>query len=339
MRLESIQRIKSRRAIASQPLYPAPANPLELLAGSAPAPSLKRRVSKALAPAAFPLKWLGAKWSHRHSLSDWQGLLTSGYHFSQDWVQRRFAQAAGGWADKRVLLPGTNFNTNEARQWFARPVTDLHLLDIMDWGPSFEAASAQLRDLCPAKLTFHHGTLDALPLPDESIDVIESRAVLEHVGNMGATAAETARVLAPGGVALHGFGPLYYSHGGDHCIAACGQEHGFDHLLLDEASYVKALMDENAFAQYGLEASDARYWAIQQIFSYLKPQEYLEAFAPFFDFVLVLGMVNPQAVAFRKAHPETWRRMRDQGLAEADLLIGGMSLILRKKQGVGANSR
>jgi len=289
---------------------------------------------RGLAPLAFPLKLLTARRRHGDLLPGWSMQLTTGYHFSEDWIQRRFLGEAGCWDGKRVLIPGTNFNTREARQWFDRPAKELHLLDIVDWGPSFEACAGQLKQLCKPSLAFHHGTLDRLPLADESIDIIESRAVLEHVGNMDASASEMARILAPGGIAQHGFGPLYYTHGGDHCISAYGMEHGFDHLLLDDSDYLMALMDEAAFDRFGKNASDARYWAIQQIFSFLKPEEYLQAFAPHFDFIMTLGMINEQALLFRAARPDGWQFLLQQGLKESDLLIGSISVILRKKGGV-----
>ena len=43
----------------------------------------------------------------------------------------------------------------------------------------------------------------ALPLPDASADLILSRALLEHVHGVPAAIGHMARVLQPGGVALH----------------------------------------------------------------------------------------------------------------------------------------
>jgi ubiquinone/menaquinone biosynthesis C-methylase UbiE len=42
-----------------------------------------------------------------------------------------------------------------------------------------------------------------LPLPDGSVDLLLSRAVLEHVPDVAAAAANMARVLKPGGTTLH----------------------------------------------------------------------------------------------------------------------------------------
>lgn len=49
-----------------------------------------------------------------------------------------------------------------------------------------------------------------LPMPDASVDLILSRALLEHVDGVPAAVSHMARVLRPGGVALH-FVPCRYS--------------------------------------------------------------------------------------------------------------------------------
>jgi SAM-dependent methyltransferase len=49
-----------------------------------------------------------------------------------------------------------------------------------------------------------------LPMPDASVDLILSRALLEHVDGVPAAVQHMARVLRPGGVALH-FVPCRYS--------------------------------------------------------------------------------------------------------------------------------
>jgi SAM-dependent methyltransferase len=330
MRLEFIHEIQKRRAAASQPLYPAP----EALPTVKPAcdyqVSLKRRLMQSLAPIAFPAKSMLCRKTHQAALAAWKHRVTTGYRFSEEWFTQRFHQEIGSLDGRRVLIPGTHFNTKEARRWFARPVSELHLLDIVDWSPAFVSGAAELERLCRPKLSFHHGTLDKLPLVDGVVDVMESCAVLEHVGNMKDSAKEMARVLSPGGLALHRFGPLYFTHGGDHASAALGLDHGYDHLLLDDAPYMKQLQDSALYERLGQEASDSRYWALQGIFSFLKPQEYLDAFTPWFELVEVLTVVSEEALAFRSARPDLWHSLLEAGVAETDLLIGSMSVILRK---------
>jgi SAM-dependent methyltransferase len=47
------------------------------------------------------------------------------------------------------------------------------------------------------------GVAAGLPMPDTSVDVVLSRALLEHVGGVSAAILHMARVLRSGGVALH----------------------------------------------------------------------------------------------------------------------------------------
>jgi ubiquinone/menaquinone biosynthesis C-methylase UbiE len=51
---------------------------------------------------------------------------------------------------------------------------------------------------------------DEVPLPDASVDLVLSRAVLEHVHDVRRAATNLARVAKPGGVSLH-FVPCRYS--------------------------------------------------------------------------------------------------------------------------------
>ena len=77
---------------------------------------------------------------------------------------------AAGYRVQAIDLPGTNEISNHARsrEW-----------DIRDYDGSH------------------------IPLPDQSVDVIYSSNVLEHVEDLETLTAEMRRVLRPGGVALH----------------------------------------------------------------------------------------------------------------------------------------
>src|SRR5207244_4866495 len=111
-------------------------------------------------------------------------------------------------------------------------------LDLVDWTPSWEKAIGTLRSWYPnSQIDFVHGTIENMPFGDESFDLTVTSAVLEHVRNIRSMCNETARVLRRGGIAWHSFGPIYFTHGGDHTIGSLGGSHGFDHLLLSEKDY------------------------------------------------------------------------------------------------------
>jgi ubiquinone/menaquinone biosynthesis C-methylase UbiE len=73
-------------------------------------------------------------------------------------------------------------------------------------------------DVSPEELALNHDVAEkhvadvaaGIPMPDASVDVIVSRALLEHVDGVPAAIRHMARVLRPGGVTLH-FVPCRYS--------------------------------------------------------------------------------------------------------------------------------
>lgn len=257
-----------------------------------------------------------------------------GFRFLDGWYQSQVQRMVKPSPLTRVLLPGCDFNSREVRDWAAQPVKAVQMLDIVDWGPSFNEAKTQLQSWYRPELGFVHGTLDSIPLESASYDLMISRAVLEHVGNMEDSVREMARVLKPGGFAVHNFGPLYFTFGGDHTIGYYGFEHGFDHVLLDEAEYRKRISDGHFYERLSVEADHSRYWALQGIFSYLRPGEYLEIFQRHFSIELCVAIVSEEALQFRGRHPELWRQMLDSGLNEHDLLIGSMQVLMKKPNGV-----
>ncbi len=63
-------------------------------------------------------------------------------------------------------------------------------------------AVAQSRIDGPSSVSFVDGTADALPLPDDSVDLLWCERVLQHVADPQAALHEFARVLRAGGVAV-----------------------------------------------------------------------------------------------------------------------------------------
>jgi ubiquinone/menaquinone biosynthesis C-methylase UbiE len=229
-----------------------------------------------------------------------------------------------------VLLPGCNFNSNETRDWLTRRCRSVSLLDIVNWTDSADLIRTKIKNEYNTDISFNIGTLESLPYRDSSFDVIETRAVLEHVGNVRAAAIEMARVLKPSGLCIHAFGPLYFSASGDHCIGAYGLDHVYDHILLDDYVYHQKLSDTSYFQAKGQAVSDSRYWAMKGIFSYLKPREYLDIFELAGFATEVHAIVSNDAVAFRKRCPQDWQKLLNAGLTEEDLLVTGMIVFQRK---------
>ena len=79
-----------------------------------------------------------------------------------------------------------------------------------------------------------------IPLPDESIDIVVSHSVLEHVEDIYSSISEINRILKVGGLAFLSVAPLYFSAEGSHVdfpIKLDNWEHldpGSDYYMLEE---------------------------------------------------------------------------------------------------------
>ena len=125
------------------------------------------------------------------------------------------------YGEARVLLPGTEKLWMEA---VARhiPMRDgLRILDLGSGTGRFSAALAEAfraevlgvepsdqmrgsaeRDKAHPGVRYAGGTAESIPAPDASFDAAWMSMVIHHVRDMGACAAELARVLKPGGLVL-----------------------------------------------------------------------------------------------------------------------------------------
>lgn len=330
MRLDKIREQKALRAGNVQLLYPKPTEELEFRPASFYRKKTLRRAKDLFSPLLYVLhqrKWRSLVGPE---VAPWAKTLSLDGKYRGNLAWRSAQKMVGTFRGKDILLPGCHFNSAETRDWLVTRVRSVTLIDIVDWTESFQRALPHLRRQYRPELRSFFGSLEKLPFPDESFDLIETRAVLEHVGNMEAAAKEMARVLRRGGVAVHAFGPLYFSAGGDHCIGAYGSKHVYDHLLLDEKAYQQRLRDEAAFEAMGKEKSDARYWAIQGIFSYLTPQEYLECFRRAGFEGEAHANLSGSGCQFRRQEPEMWRKLMEAGISEEALLVGGMLTIQKK---------
>ena len=77
------------------------------------------------------------------------------------------------------------------------PAGTVYGLDMTD--EMLELARAHQRDAGVANVEWLRGTIEAIPLPDEAVDVIISNCVINLSGDKTRVFAEAARVLRPGG--------------------------------------------------------------------------------------------------------------------------------------------
>jgi SAM-dependent methyltransferase len=229
----------------------------------------------------------------------------------------------------RVLVPGCGSGKDDVQSWLHRGIKDLEGCDIYNLDRLWKTSLPALRKHFGATINFRQASLENLPYPKETFDLVASSAVLEHVRNFRLAVKEMARVLRPGGWAWHSFGPLYFSHGGDHCISCYGFEHGYDHLLLESADYDHLVQDRSFFDTQA--DPNCNYWARHAQFSFLTPQEYISIFSEYFEIKHVLVKLSLDGLRYRQTYPQKWLALTKAGCSEASLLIKGLNVVLRKR--------
>ncbi len=295
-----------------------------------PPPSLRRRIIRAIALRALQSQQVKIRKSIAANIDFPSDLVSIGERFANDAAWALLMRVLPSTRNIDVLVPGCYMAGEDIQFWLRYGVRRLAGFDIFALDRHWCKIVPELEKRWPTTIDFRQASIEALPYPDASFDVLVSDAVLEHVRNIEAMTAETARVVKPGGLVLHAFGPLYYSFGADHCIAAYGSEAGYDHLLLDEATY-RARIGDHVFFTESARQPDLAFWALNDQFSFGTAADYLTAFSRYFDALLVIAKISPEALAYRSAHSKRWRRLTDAGVQESDLLVKGLAVVLRRR--------
>ena len=228
-----------------------------------------------------------------------------------------------------VLIPGCYLGGEDIQFSLRRGVIRLAGIDVYSLQERWAMIVPELRRHYGTDVTFQQATIERLPFPEGSFDLLATDTVVEHVRNLDAMVCETARVLRPGGWAWHCFGPLYYCFGGDHCMAAYGDAAGYDHLLLSEAEYQRRIGDQPFFDKH--PDPNLPFWARQKQFSFATAAESIAHFQKFFDLRFVVLKISAKAMEFRQKRPDLWNRLLAAGVAEQDLLIKSVCVVAQKK--------
>lgn len=241
------------------------------------------------------------------------------------WVDRH-AQIRG----RHLLVQGTGTGWDTLTWQPFRPgrITAFDVFSFADAWQDIAAHCARER-LCVPE--FGVSGLESMPLASGSVDVIVSDAVYEHCRDLDTVLGESRRVLRPGGYLYAGYGPLWFTWGGDHYSGRGGAEHGFNHVLLDPPEY-RAYFDAHRLPVEDTQ-SGGRYVELD-LFSKLTTREYLAAFAAAgFDVVDLMLELSPEAIAWAERWPEKAQAVlaRHPQLAPEDLILKANLVVLRRR--------
>ncbi len=218
--------------------------------------------------------------------------------------------------------------------------------DILSWLPhepqlllgvdyfNYERAWKALRDSAHRRyprteLTFQQSDLARMDdIPSESVDLIGSDAVFEHLRNLPEVLREFHRILSPGGVVYATFGPLWYCWGGDHFSGHENILTGYNHLLQEPEAYEAYLHEAGPHSH---SEHDGRTWITNDLFSRMRPVEYLTALdGAGFDRRWIGSIVEPRAVECLKRSAPIREKLLSR-YDKLDLIITGMIIIYQKR--------
>ena len=107
--------------------------------------------------------------------------------------------------------------------------------------PALAEQNLGKKDL-PSNLTFMQNQIDQpLAIADQSIDLVYSWSVLEHVSNVAGVMAECARIIKPKGYLFIQIDPLFHSPFGSHLQRLIKQP--WAHLLYEEDEYLRLVSE------------------------------------------------------------------------------------------------
>lgn len=230
-------------------------------------------------------------------------------------------------SDCRILVAGCG-TARDVESWLKLGPAHIAGVDWFSYNRAWMLWTRRFEKIAPqVDIKFSQADLVRLTnFADSSFDLVGSDAVLEHVKDLPAVLDEFYRVLKPGGVLYAAFGPLWYGYGGDHVSGYDSPYSGYNHLLLTGHDYEKYI---EAMGPYSHSEHDGRTWIAHDLFSRLKPREYLAAlkFAGF-ERLFVGAVIDPLS-RYCLRDPVT----RSKLLAKAELLdlqVSAMSIIYRK---------
>ncbi|MEH2397495.1 class I SAM-dependent methyltransferase [Nostoc sp.] len=206
-----------------------------------------------------------------------------------------------------ILVQGTGTGWDVISWARLRPKKIL-ATDLFEFKESWTEIIHYCKEKLNVEIEFYQSPLeDHSFLEDESIDLCASDAVFEHCQDLKSVLKESFRVLKPGGSLYAGYGPLWFSAGGDHFSGRGGLQNVFNHLLLDSEQYMKYFL---SFLQTNEDFQSGGRYIELDLFSRLSTQEYCNLFQKVgFQIKDLILQLEPKSLAFKTKFSENFRHL------------------------------
>jgi len=229
--------------------------------------------------------------------------------------------------DATVLIIGIGTG-RDLESWLKYNPKKIISIDYFNYEQAWSMRKRQYRNQYDTILEFYQADiLDMSMIKDESIDIIGSDAVFEHINKFDDAMKELYRILKTDGILYANFGPLWYCWGGDHISGRDDLKNGYNHIKLDQDKYHTYL---DGFGEFNHNEEDGRTWINNNLFSYLKPKEYIDKLemAGFYK-KFTSALLEPRAIEFSKKYKEEFSKL-EKTIDKENMLIKGMTIIYGK---------
>lgn len=244
-------------------------------------------------------------------------------------ARRVFGARGTRLSEATILVQGTGNGWDVVSWSELRPE---RIVAVDRWSfPDWEEVSRHCRDAHGVRVEFREAPLeDCGFLPERSVDLCVSDAVLEHVRTLDAAMRESKRVLRAGGHLYASIGPLWFSPGGDHFSPRGPLEDCYAHVDRDADAY-RAFFESRKLPVEDFQ-SGGRYVELD-LFSKLTTDEYLLSFrGAGLEVEELVAEVCPLALDFERRFPERMDALlrRHEGrITRDDLRTRGLMVRLR----------
>lgn len=254
--------------------------------------------------------------------------ISGGERWSKRAAFKYFGQHALMSNSQDVMVQGCGRGYGLPEFWLRLGLSRIVACDPLDLGSVWSDVNDKYFEKYARRVEFKHASVESLPFDDASFDVVSSEAVYEHISSLTQAVSEAHRVLIPGGYFCHGFGPLYFTFGGDHCSGEINFSEGYNHILLPDHEY-RDSVDNDEIYKNSVDPH-CNFWAKNGIFSYVTGREYVEKFSEKFERCFILAVISEAGLKFRSLFPEKWKILLDRGFLEEDLLLKSMYVCYRR---------